>query len=157
MSLGVFYMKGCMQEPRNWLFRPFFSLVQMLSIFACGLNLHRKTYAPILVCWFLFRFSDITYAKTHLFFLAVSFPNRPFVFANNRISKAHICRQGWFRKTCTFACVISWKRTTKQQKNTGQCFLVKSNITCQNLTHFEAPQKNSQKSHLRCSCTRTFN
>ena len=97
----------------------------MISIFPCGLSLHRKTYPPILVRWFLFHFSEITYAKTHLFFLAASFPNKDFVFPNNRISEARICRQDWFRKTCTFACVIARKRTTKQQKKLrGNVFLL---------------------------------
>ena len=124
----------------------------MISTFPCGLSLHRKTYSPILVCWFLFRFSEIIHVKTHLFFLAATFPNKAFVFPNNRISEARICHQDWFRKTCTFAGVISRKRTTKQQKKLWG----KSNCTCKNLTHFEAPQKNSQKSHLRGSCMRTF-
>ena len=42
-------------------------------------------------------------------FLAVSFPKKAFVFPNNRISKARICRQCWFKK-------ISRNRKTKQQK-----------------------------------------
>ena len=39
-----------------------------MSIFACNLPLHRKTYPPILVCWFLCRFPQITYAKMQFFF-----------------------------------------------------------------------------------------
>ena len=55
------------------------------------------------------------------FFLAVSFPKKAFVFPNNRISEARICRQCWLKK-------ISRKRNTKQQKKkTGQRFPVKSN------------------------------
>ena len=30
----------------------FFLLVQMSSIFACGLRFHRKTWSALLVCWF---------------------------------------------------------------------------------------------------------
>ena len=43
------------------------------------------------------------------FFLAVSFPKKAFVFPNNRISEARICRQYWLKK-------ISRKRKAKQQK-----------------------------------------
>ena len=51
-----------------------------------------------------------------IFFLGASFANKVFVFPNSRISEACICHQGWFRKTCTFACVISLKRKTQQKK-----------------------------------------
>ena len=48
----------------------------------------------------------------------MSFPKKAFVFPNNRISKARICCQCWFKK-------ISWKRTTKQQKKLrGNVFLL---------------------------------
>ena len=43
------------------------------------------------------------------FFLVVSFPKKAFVFPNNRISEACICRQCWLKK-------ISRKQKTKQQK-----------------------------------------
>ena len=50
----------------------------MSSIFECGLQFHRKTLSPILVHWFLFRFAQITSAKTRRFFLVASFPNKAF-------------------------------------------------------------------------------
>ena len=40
----ILQLKGCVQEPRKWLFRPIFFHVQMSSSFACGLPLQRKTY-----------------------------------------------------------------------------------------------------------------
>ena len=43
---------------------------------------------------------------------------KAFLFPNNRISEARICRQGWFKK-------ISPKRKTKQQKKLrGNVFLL---------------------------------
>ena len=54
--------------------------------------------------------------ENFLFYLAASFPNKAFVFPNNGISKVCISCQGWFRKTCTFACVISLKRKTNSRK-----------------------------------------
>ena len=72
--------------------------------------------------------------QKHSFFLAASFPNKAFVFPNNGISEASICCQGWFRKTCTFACVISLKRMTKQQKKiTGQY----SSVSCEVQVHMQ--------------------
>ena len=44
-----------------------------------------------------------------VFFLAASFPKKAFVFPKNRISKACIYHQGWFKK-------FSRKQKTKQQK-----------------------------------------
>ena len=54
-------------------------------------------------------FSRNNVCKNAFFFLGVSFPKKVFVFPNNRISEARICRQCWFKK-------ISRKRKTKQQK-----------------------------------------
>ena len=88
-------------------------------------------------------FSTNNVCKNAMFFLAASFPNKAFVFPNNRISEAHICHQGWFRKTCTIACVISRKRKTKQQ---GQCFPVKSKVTCKNWAHLGQKKKTPKKS-----------
>ena len=110
----------------------------------------------LLVCWFLFRFPQITYAKTQFFFLAASFPNKAFVFPNNRISEACICRQSWFRKTYISACVISRKQKTEQLKKLHgnvfpQVLPVKSKVTRKNLAHLEAKQI-SLKSHLGYLC-----
>ena len=54
-------------------------------------------------------FSTNNVCKNAVFFLAVPFPKKAFVFPNNRISEARICRQCWLKK-------ISRKRKTKQQK-----------------------------------------
>ena len=47
--------------------------------------------------------------KNAVFFRAVSFPKKAFVFPNNRISEARISRQCWLKK-------VSRKRKEKQQK-----------------------------------------
>ena len=54
-------------------------------------------------------FSRNNMCKNAVFFLAMSFPKKAFVFPNSRISEVRICHQGWFKK-------ISRKRKTKQQK-----------------------------------------
>ena len=130
-------------------FSPFF--------FACGLRLHRKTYPPILVHWFLCRVPQITCAKMQFFYLAASFPNKAFVFPNNGISNVCISRQGWFRKTCTFACVISLKRKTNSRKNYGAMFSHEVQGHMQKFNSFGGKKKKGLKSHLCCLCTCTFN
>ena len=84
------------------------------------------------------------------FFLAVSFPKKAFVFPNNRISEARICRQCWFKK-------ISQKRKTKQQKKLcGNVFPLspRSHVKIELIW---TRKKFSLKSHLRACCTKPFN
>ena len=76
------------------------------------------------------------------FFLLGSFPDKAFVFLNNIISEARICRQGWFRKTCTFVCFISRKQKPKQQK---RLWGTKFKVTCKHLANLEA-EKGPKKS-----------
>ena len=83
-----------------------FLLVQMSWIFACDLRLHRDI-APYFCSLDSLSFSTNNVCKNVVFFLAVSFPNKAFVFPNSKIGEAQICHQGWFRKTWIFACVIS--------------------------------------------------
>ena len=68
-----------------------------------------KNIPPYLSLLVSLSFSRNNLCKNAVFFLAVSFPKKAFVFPNNRISEARICRQCWFKK-------ISRKRKTKQQK-----------------------------------------
>ena len=69
----------------------------------------QKNIPPYLSLLVSLSFSINNGCKNAVFFLAVSFPKKAFVFPNNRISEARICCQCWFKK-------ISWKRKTKQQK-----------------------------------------
>ena len=85
------------------------------------------------------------------FSLIVSFLKRAFVFPNNRISKARICHQCWFKKN------FSKTKNRTADKITGQCFPVKAKVTCQNLAHLDKEKKFSLKSHLRGCCTKPFN
>ena len=62
-SVQINWRGACINSVSDFLGHIFF-LIQLSSIFAWGLPLHRKTYPPILVCWFLFRFPHITHAKT---------------------------------------------------------------------------------------------
>ena len=68
-----------------------------------------EKYTPYLSLLVSLSFTINNVCKNAVFFLAVSFPKKAFVFPNNRISEAPICCQCWFKK-------ISWKRKTKQQK-----------------------------------------
>ena len=68
-----------------------------------------EKHTPYLSLLVSLSFSRNNVCKNAVFFLAVSFPKKAFVIPNNRISKARICRQCWFKK-------ISRKRKTKQQK-----------------------------------------
>ena len=69
----------------------------------------KKNITPYLSLLVSLSFSTNNVCKNAVFFLAVSFPKKAFVFPNNRISEARICRQCWLKK-------ISQKRKTKQQK-----------------------------------------
>ena len=76
-----------------------------------------KNIPPYLSLLVSLSFSRNKVGKNPVFFLAVSFPKKAFVFPNNRISEARICCQCWFKK-------ISRKRETKQQKKLqGNVFL----------------------------------
>ena len=68
-----------------------------------------KNIPPYLSLLVSLSFSTNNVCKSAVFFLAVSFPKKAFVFPNNRISEARICCQCWLKK-------ISRKRKTKQQK-----------------------------------------
>ena len=92
----------------------------MISIFACGLQLHRK-HSPI----FLFIGFSFVSHKT-FFFPGGVLSKQSFFFPNNRIRRARIWYQGWFRKKVSiFACVISQKLKTKQQKNSAHLDTIK--------------------------------
>ena len=69
----------------------------------------KKNITPHLSLLVSLSFSTNNVCKNAVFFLAVSFPKKAFVFPNNRISEARICRQCWLKK-------ISRKRKPKQQK-----------------------------------------
>ena len=121
----------------------------MDSIFACGLQLRRKMIlAPIFVHWFLFHFPhymtlyNVEYAKNNnnnnnAFFPAASFPNKAFVFANSIISEVHCTHLllGLVKENLHFCMRYFLKTTTTKKdktvkKNYGQCFHVKSKVTC---------------------------
>ena len=68
-----------------------------------------KNIPPYLSLLVSLSFSTSNVCKNVVFFLAVSFPKKAFVFPNNRISEARICPQCWLKQ-------ISRKRKTKQQK-----------------------------------------
>ena len=85
------------------------------------------------------------------FFLAVSFPKKAFVFPNNRISEAHICRQCWLKK-------ISRKRKTKQQKKLRDNVFLLSPRSHAKIELIWTGKKNfGLNSHLRACCTQPFN
>ena len=69
----------------------------------------QKNVPPYLSLLVSLSFSTNNICKNAVFFLVVPFPKKSFVFPNNRISEARICRQCWFKK-------ISRKLKTKQQK-----------------------------------------
>ena len=123
-----------------------------------------KNIPPILVYWFLFRFPQIyNICKNAVFFWWRPFQTKLLFFPNNRISEAHICCQGWFRKTCTFAVLFFKNKKNKTaEKITGQCFPIKSKVTCKNLTHLEAKKKKlaykvTYVVVCRCTYTGAFN
>ena len=110
-----------------------------------------KNIHPILVCWFLFHFSTNNVCKNAVFFLVASVPKKAFVFPNNRISEAHICHQGWFKK-------ISWKWKTKQQKKLrGNVFPLRAKFTCKNWARLDEEKKFGLRSHLHGFCRRPVN
>ena len=99
-----------------------------------------KKIPPYLSLLVSLSFSTNNACKNAVFSLAVSFPKKAFVFPNNRISEARICRQRWLKK-------ISRKRKTKQQKKLqGECFPVKSKVTCKNWAHLETKKIRPKRS-----------
>ena len=102
-------LKGCVQEARKSLFRPnCFSSSKWAQFRHVAFHFIEKR-TPYLSLLVSLSFSTNNVCKNAVFFLAVSFPKKAFVFPINRISEACICRQCWLKK-------ISWKRETKQQK-----------------------------------------
>ena len=79
-----------------------FFLIQMSSIFACGFPLHRKTYPPILVCWFLFHFPQITYAKMHFFSWRHPFQRKILFFQTIESAKRAFAAKAGSRKPALF-------------------------------------------------------
>ena len=151
LSKCVLQLKGCMEGTRKWLFSPnFFPCPNELN-FCMWPSTSENNIPPYLSLLVSLSFSRNNLGKNEVFFLAVSFPKKAFVFPNNRISEACICRQGWFKK-------ISRKRKTKQQKKLrGNVYFLKSKVTCKSWGHLEAKQKTGLQSHLRGSSTQPFN
>ena len=56
-------------------------------------SISEKNIPPYLSLLVSLSFSTNNVCKNAVFFLAVSFPKKAFVFPNNRISEARICRQ----------------------------------------------------------------
>ena len=133
-------LKGCVQQPHKWLFRPnFFSSSKWALFLHVAFHFIEK-HTP------LFKFAGLQF-----FFLVVSFPKKAFVFPNNRISEAHIYRQCWFKK-------ISWKRKTKQQKKLqGNVFPLSPRSHAKIELIWTRKKKFSLKSHLCGCCMQPFN
>ena len=102
-------LKGCVREARKWLFRPnCFSSSKWAQFQHVAFHFIEK-HTPYLSLLVSLSFSTNNICKNAVFFLAVSFPKKAFVFPNNRISEARICRQCWLKK-------ISQKRKREEQK-----------------------------------------
>ena len=127
----------------------FFLLVQMSSIFACGLCLHRKTDPPISVRLFLFHFTQIVYAKTQ-FFPSGILSKQSFCFSKQQNQQSAHLPPGLVQENLHFCtCYFSKTKNKTAEKIAGQRFPIKSKVTCKNLTHLEAKKNPGLKSHLR--------
>ena len=141
--LGNLQLKGCMEGPRKWLFRPnFFPRPNELN-FCMWPSTSEKNIPPYFSLLVSLSFSTNNICKNAVFFLVVSFPKKAFVFPNNRISEACICCQGWFKK-------ISRKPKTKQQKKLrGNVFLLSPRSHAKKkLSSFRGKTKNRPKKSL---------
>ena len=117
-----------------------------MSIFACGLRLHRKTYPPILARLFLCHFPQITSAKMQVCFLAASFPNKAFVFSNNGISKVAFAARAGSGKPALLHALFLENKKQNRRKNYRAVFSCEVQGHMQNSTHLEATKRGPKKS-----------
>ena len=109
-----------------------------------------EKHTPYLILLVSLSFSTNNVCKNAVFFLAVSFPKKVFVFPNNRISKARISRQCCLKK-------ISRKRKLKQQKKLrANIFLLSPRSHAKIELIWTRKKKSGLNSHLRASCTQPF-
>ena len=119
----------------------------MGSIFACGLQLCRKIIlAPIFVHWFLFHFPhymtlyNVGYTKNNnnnnnAFFPGSILSKQSFCFSKQYNQRSMHLLPGLVQENLHFCMRYFLKTTTTKKgktvkKNYGQCFHVKSKVTC---------------------------
>ena len=129
----------------------------MISIFACGLRLHRKTYPPSpphfssLVSVSLFR-NNV--CKTHFFSWRRFFQTKLLLFQTIESAKsAFAARAGSGKPALLHAFDFSKTNNKTAEQITGQSFRVKSNVTSKDSTHFEPPPPPPKKKRSKKSLT----
>ena len=94
----------------------------MSSIFACGLRLHRKTWLLILVRWFLFRFPQITYAKTQFFSWQRPFQTKLLFFQTIESAKCAFAATAGSGKPAFLHALFLGNEKQNSRKNYGAMF-----------------------------------
>ena len=113
----------------------------MISIFECGLRLHKKTYPPILVRWFLFHFPQITYAKTNFFSWQRPFQTKLLFFQTIESAKrVFVARAGSGKPALVHALFL--------EKNYGAMFSREVQGHMQKFNSFKGKKKKRPKKSL---------
>ena len=122
----------------------------MSSIFTCGLRLqlHRKTYPPILVPWFLFRFPQITYAKTQCFSWQHPFQTKLLFFQTIESAKRTFADRAGSGKPALLHALFLKNEKQNSRKNYGAMFSRQVQGHTQKLSSFQRPKKK----HLKSRC-----
>ena len=130
----------------------FFLLVQMISIFACGLRLHRKTYPPYFSWLVSVSFFRNNVCKMHFFSWWCPFQTKLLFFQTIESVKYAFASGAGLEKPALLHALFSKTNNKTTEKNIVQWFPIKPNITCKNLTHFK-PQPLPIKEQLKKSLT----
>ena len=136
-----------MNSVSDFLVRFFFLLIQISSVFACGLQLRRKTCTPYfsLLVSLLFSTNNIHVhcMQIHRFFSwQHPFQTKLLFFQiMESVKRAFASRAGSGKLALLHALFLENEKENSRQKFTGQCFSIKSKVTCKNLAHLEAKEK----------------
>ena len=126
-----------------------FLLFQISSIFAGSLRLHSKTYPPILVCWFLFHFPQITNAKTHFFSWRRPFQSKLLFFQTTESAKRAFATRAGSGKPALLHTLFLENEKQNSKKNYRAMFSRYVQGHMQKFSSFRG-KKNGLKSHLPC-------
>ena len=98
-----------------------------------------EKHSPLFLFAGFFRFQQIMYAKMQFFFPAASFLNKAFFQTIESAKRAFAARAGSGKPAFLHASFLKKKKNSRE--NMGQCFPVKSKVTCKNSAHLDTHTK----------------
>ena len=119
-----------------------------MSVFACGLRLHRKTYPPILVRWFLCHFPQIAYAKTQFFFRRRPFQTKLLFFQTMESAKRAFAAGAGSGKPALLHALFLENEKQNSRKNYGAMFSCEVQGHMQTFNSFTGNTKKRPKKSL---------